>query len=120
MHGVKARGRDATYAAVLSFALALSGCGGSDTETPDTEPLAYTPRKDIKNFNGDVAPGESKQHAEAIITHQREDHCGQRLIEVRCEEQASQWLCDWRTDQGRGSTSLEKETGGGGIPVTCG
>jgi len=99
---------------VVLAALVIAGCGGS----ADNDPV-WTPRNDVKNFNGDVAPGDNVHRAEAIVRHQREDHCGQRLIEVRCEEQASSWRCEWRTDQGDGSTRLQKHPPHG-IPVSCG
>jgi hypothetical protein len=101
--------------AVLSLLVVVPGCGGSDEGDS-----GWTPRAAVKDFDGDVAPGENIRRAEAIIRHHREDHCGQRLVEVLCEERTSRWDCRWRTDEGDGSTLLEKRPPNGVIVVSCG
>jgi hypothetical protein len=104
-------------AAMVSLVpLVASGCGGGS----DADQAGWTPRAQIQDWGGDTAPGENIRHAEAIVKHQREDHCEQRLIEVRCEERATRWDCRWRTERGEGSTLLEKHPPNGAIPVSCG
>lgn len=97
---------------------ALVGCG--DDDQPATRGgSGWTPRAEISmSLDGDVAPGENRQHAEAIIRHQREDHCRQRLMRVRCTERATDWDCRWETNKRDGRTRLEKDPDGG-IPVSC-
>jgi hypothetical protein len=94
--------------------LLAPGCAGSDGDD-----AGWTPRSEVADFDGDIAPGDNIKRAEAIVRHHREDHCGQDLFEVRCKERATRWLCDWRDDQGDGSSLLEKRPPNGVIPVTC-
>jgi hypothetical protein len=56
--------------------------------------------------------------AEGLVKHQREEHCQQRLVAVRCLRAAGGWDCRWVTDAGPGTTHLQRRYSGG-IPVTC-
>ena len=95
------------------------GCGGGSDDDHGVTAVKVTPSAEVKQFNGDVSPGNSREHAEAIVKHQREYHCRQRLKDVSCQEEADSWYCRWHTSEGSGATSLEKDSGGRGIPVSC-
>lgn len=77
-----------------------------------------TPGREVKRFDGDAWIVESREHAEAVIKHQREDHCKKRLVEVRCEDRGSAWACRYRTTEAAGSTSIAKRASQG-QSVSC-
>ncbi len=90
--------------ACLFLTTLAAGCGGGSAARPG----AWTPSGEVKPFDGDARIVPSRDHAEAVIKHQREDHCGQRLVEVRCEDRTSSWECRYRTAPAAGSTSIPK------------
>jgi len=98
-----------------AIALLVGGCGGQAAHRSQT---GFTPSASVQPFNGDVSPGDSRAHAEAIVKHQRETHCGERLLDVRCEERATSWTCRWHVEGGAGFTLIKKHALGG-IPVHC-
>jgi hypothetical protein len=95
------------------------GCGG-DRAANESIPAGWTAAAAIPTtLTRDFKSVGTVERARGLIRHQREEHCHQRLIAVRCTPSAMGWTCLWQTDDGTGRTTLLKAYGDSGIPVTC-
>jgi hypothetical protein len=102
--------------------VALAGCGGEARKPAPENPVpeGWTPASQLSPaVSRDTLDLSSRRKAEGLVKHQRNEHCGQHLVAVRCSRTASGWLCRWKTTGPSGTTRFPRRFGSGGIPVHC-
>ncbi|MCW3016705.1 MAG: hypothetical protein JWO02_3797 [Solirubrobacterales bacterium] len=101
---------DVQLVVLVATAVATAiGCG--EAAKPADSPQQSTPAALVEPLPGHPRIVSSPVQAEAVIRHQREDHCRQKLVEVRCVPRADEWYCDWRTTDGTGFTRVPERPG---------
>jgi len=100
----------------------LASCGGSETpDAPNPVPQGWTPASQLSaNLARDIFDLSSRRKAEGLVKHQRNTHCHQHLVAVRCDRTADGWLCRWKAKETTGTSRFPRRYDPrGGIPVHC-